>query len=199
MSPRTRGSIPRHLHQNTNETTVKTIKIKCYTCGMVFKKNMSEYNRIIKSGRRSFWCSLSCYSTHCNVFRLKPSKKPSVAPVLRDEYTPFRWFMARIRYRQGATNVTHKFLANLWLKQNGKCPITGLDMILPHSTNGFAKGKSPVNASLDRIDNTRGYHKDNIRFISFMANVARADFSDAQLIQFCIAVAKRHTQNQEVV
>lgn len=45
------------------------------------------------------------------------------------------------------------------------------------------------NASLDRIDNSKGYLKGNVRFVSMMANLARSTFSDNELIRFCKSVA----------
>jgi hypothetical protein len=47
-----------------------------------------------------------------------------------------------------------------------KCPILGIDINLTHD-NKFFHNTSP---SLDRIDNAKGYTKDNICVISWMAN-----------------------------
>jgi len=50
------------------------------------------------------------------------------------------------------------------------CPILGIDII--KDTGGRHNKNSP---SIDRIDNTRGYTKDNIRIISFRANNLKSD------------------------
>jgi hypothetical protein len=101
--------------------------------------------------------------------------------VLRAEY--------RDRNKNYGCDLTIEHLKVLWESQNGKCPFTGLDLILPYDSDGW-KEYSPYNASIDRIDNSKGYMQGNVRFISVMANLARQSFSDIQLIDFCKAVAK---------
>lgn len=51
---------------------------------------------------------------------------------------------------------------------------------------------SPWNASLDRIDNAKGYIQGNVRFITVMANLARSTFTDEQVLEFCHAVVQNH-------
>ena len=45
-------------------------------------------------------------------------------------------------------------------------------------------------ASLDRIDNSKGYVQGNVRFVSVMFNFARNKFSDEEVIEFAQAVIK---------
>lgn len=79
----------------------------------------------------------------------------------------------------------------LFEKQAGKCPVTGWEMILPDSTRkGWDGGNNPRNASLDRIDNDKGYVEGNVRFVSLIANMARQTFTDEQVVEFCKAVNK---------
>ena len=80
-------------------------------------------------------------------------------------------------------------------KQNGICQITGWKLELPFSTSGFA-GNSYARwnikqASMDRIDHAKKYTKDNIRFVSIVANLARNSFTDDELYEFCEAVHKK--------
>lgn len=77
----------------------------------------------------------------------------------------------------------HKFSQHLHI-----CPITGRFLILPKGTDGWEK-LNPYNASLDRIDNSKGYIKGNVRYIAYIANLGRSAFSDDQLISFCKVVA----------
>lgn len=69
------------------------------------------------------------------------------------------------------------------------CPFTGWSLILPPTSEGWPNGAEPRNASVDRIDNARGYVQDNVRFVALMANLARQDFTDADVRTFCRAVA----------
>lgn len=99
--------------------------------------------------------------------------------------------MARVRNRKrhGPSDLSLGYLLRLWKRQRGLCPFTGWDLKLPTSTQGWDE-KHPANASLDRIDCRRGYVKGNVRFVSIMANLARQDFTDDQLREFCAAVAE---------
>jgi hypothetical protein len=84
-----------------------------------------------------------------------------------------------------------------WQKQDGVCPYTGWRMILPsssHTYNDLPIG--PRNASLDRIDSARGYTPGNIQFVSYMANVAKNDFTHEQMLDFCRAVAEHSAKDE---
>ncbi len=118
-----------------------------------------------------------------------------------DELTPFRWFMFASKTRTsqksaGRKQVEHSItLQNLkdqWDHQNGVCPITGWQLILPKNSNGWYGDRSLKRASLDRKDSDKGYEIGNIQFISVMANLAKNNYSDTELIGFCKAVAQYH-------
>lgn len=58
------------------------------------------------------------------------------------------------------------------------CPLLGIPL------NSAAPSQAPEIPSLDRIDNTRGYTKENVWVISWRANVLKRDasFEELQLI-----------------
>ena len=105
--------------------------------------------------------------------------------------------MKSIRYRcqyQKAsrlkeTDLTIDDLIEQWTRQNGICPHTGWELVLPDDTNGWQQGLKPNCASLDRIDSSRGYMKGNIVFVAVMYNYAKNAFSDDDVIAFCRVVA----------
>jgi hypothetical protein len=176
-------------------------KLNCAYCNKEFEKEYKEYRRQTKRGRNKFYCDLSCSCAQKN--KDYPSTYFKTCGIKRekDQYTPFRWYMLRARYRDKTSrdkkkrcvcDLTKEYLKNLWDEQQGTCPLTGWKLILPKGTGKSWDIKSPYNASLDRIDNSIGYVKGNVRFISIMANLGRAVFSDEQLIDFCKAVT--HTQ-----
>lgn len=173
---------------------MNTIILICAECKTEFNKFKGEYNRRIRNGATEFFCSLSCYGKDAIVKRPFPPPDPefikSFAGNRKDDLSSFRYFHARARFRKnkGETNLTPEYLKEVWDSQKGICPLSGLEMILPEDTGGWIKGKQPNNASMDRIDNNNGYIKGNVRFITVMANLARADFSDKEVIEFCQAV-----------
>lgn len=99
--------------------------------------------------------------------------------------------MARAAQRSKEVDVDAAYLKALWEQQKGICPMTGWKIILPDSTMGWSGGKCPENASLDRVDSSRGYLKGNVQFIALIANLAKADFAKCDVIAFCQAVANR--------
>lgn len=167
------------------------VKVECANCGEFFDKTKVEVKRSLKAGRRHF-CSRSCACALGNK-EIKRKKFENLAPDnLRDELTPFRWFMLRVnnrRDKKGSTDLTVERLKEIWLEQDGICPFTGWKMELPISTVGWADGPRHRRASLDRIDNAKGYVEGNVRFVCCMANWARNKGTDSDLMIFCKAVA----------
>jgi hypothetical protein len=180
-----------------------TKKLICAECGLDFEKRIGEYNRSQKRGRKHF-CSRTCCGRQ-NIKIRKAKKDPTLFDISIfagagqarkiTENSPFLFHMNKVRARSKArgwrTDLTAKDLKEIWDKQGGTCPLTGWEMFLPKSTSDWEKTPPrPDRASLDRIIPMEPYTKNNVRFISFMANMAKNTFSDKNLIDFCQAVAK---------
>lgn len=191
----------RHLHQikqnistaNDIFISMKMIKLQCAHCDNLFDKKLKEYKRQIKNGATRFFCNLSCNALTRNKEHPPPGNPQYlIADNRRDNYTQFRWFVRRGEYRNKkkgyGCDLTVEYLKDLWEKQKGICPFTGWNLILPKDSESF-ESKNIANASVDRIDNSKGYMEGNVRFISVMANLARQAYTDEQLIKFCKDVA----------
>jgi uncharacterized protein with von Willebrand factor type A (vWA) domain len=72
--------------------------------------------------------------------------------------------------------ITLEDIQNALEKQNHKCALTGWDV-----TFG-------VNASVDRIDSTKGYTVDNIQIVDKRINIMKRDFNEKFFINACKAV-----------
>lgn len=171
------------------------MKLICDTCEKIFEKEDKEHKRQLKKGRNRFFCCRTCAAVKNNEEHPRKGNPLNLkADNRKDEHTPFRWYVLRAEYRDRKNNygcdLTVEYLKQLWDQQNGICPFTGWSLVLPQDTNGW-KEYSPLNASIDRIDNSIGYLQNNIRFVSVMANLARQTFTDEQLITFCKAVANK--------
>ena len=121
----------------------------------------------------------------------------------KDEFSPFRHTMSKIKDRYKYYNykgrnrqevhITLQDLKDQWDLQEGKCPICGVKLILKTNSNKKNVTCNPYQASLDRVDSDKPYEKGNIRFVSLMANYAKNNFTDEQLIDFCGKVIKTHS------
>ena len=171
---------------------MKTIKLICATCNNEFIKDLKEYKRQIKNNKTRFFCNLSCSCSKRNEEKPNSGNIKNLRKKYNDIYSPFRWFVLRSEFRNKkknyGCNMTVEYLKTLWDTQNGICPFTGWNLILPKNTSKAWECKNPANASLDRIDNSKGYIEGNVRFIAFIANVGKAEFTDIQLIEFCKSV-----------
>jgi hypothetical protein len=67
------------------------------------------------------------------------------------------------------------------------CPYLGWEI-----TTGWGNGRVMTNASIDRIDNSKGYIKGNIQILSRQANEMKRDISIDDLIKFAQGVLKTH-------
>ncbi|MGB3654265.1 MAG: hypothetical protein WBA41_24070 [Rivularia sp. (in: cyanobacteria)] len=111
----------------------------------------------------------------------------------RDKYSPFRQHLKLARRRVKSNgrecNITLEYLKQLWEKQDGRCPYTGWKLDNLQTTSEWNSNVlHPKTASLDRIDSCKGYVFGNVQFVSVMANYAKRDFLEEELLRFCRAV-----------
>ncbi len=78
-------------------------------------------------------------------------------------------------------DLDSKFLIDLWHKQGGKCAITGQNMEI---TSLESRTRSLV-VSLDRINNSRGYTRDNVWLTTSKVNYMRGVLSMDDFIEMC--------------
>ena len=67
------------------------------------------------------------------------------------------------------------------------CPYLGIELIIMP-----ARKDRNMAASLDRIDNTKGYIKGNIEVISLLANMMKRDATKEQLLKFAESIRSRY-------
>lgn len=74
-------------------------------------------------------------------------------------------------------------ILDLFEKQEMKCALSGIPFCMD-----FTKPKA-YGPSIDRIDCTKGYHKDNIRLVLFAVNVGLSNFGTDVYTEICRSVA----------
>ena len=79
--------------------------------------------------------------------------------------------------------VTTKYLWLIFKKQEGKCALSGQTLKLPIKSTDVHNGSAT--ASLDRIDSTKGYQKDNVQWVHKDINFMKQQFDEAYFVELC--------------
>lgn len=150
----------------------------CENCKIEFEKPLTEIKRNQKLNRPNF-CSRHCVGKH-NVKNFGDRKNnydiSKHSNNRKNNYTKFKYHFRNILKRNHEVNVTIEDLQNVWEKQNGICEFTNIKLELSSYTK---IEKNPIfSASLDRIDNKKGYVKGNIRWISRSVNYMKNNMTD---------------------
>ena len=81
---------------------------------------------------------------------------------------------------------------SLWIEQKiitGFCEVTNIEFDLNTKTSYSVHAKNPWVPSLDRIDSSKPYLKNNLQVVVYMYNVCKAEFRHADVVKFCKAIA----------
>lgn len=100
----------------------------------------------------------------------------------------------RAKIRKDERNIkviTPDHMLHVLHMQGGICPLTGLTLTFT-AGSGFVF----TNASLDRIDQTKGYIQGNVRLVTLWANYARNSLTDEDFFYFCNLVVARHARKR---
>ena len=93
--------------------------------------------------------------------------------------------LTNAKIRNLEVTVTQEEAWEQFLKQEGKCALSGLDLILSRVHTG---GNT---ASLDRIDNCNGYTKDNIQWLHKDINRMKWKYDETYFIELCKKVVRK--------
>lgn len=160
------------------------VEISCEYCGKVFKRRRGAvtYN---KNRNINNFCSHSC----CTKYR--HSKNPVSEKVRHIKYY---FYITKLNCEEGQLQVTLEDLIEQYDKQLGLCPYTGWKLDMRTVKDKFKK-LTPNRASLDRIDSSKPYSKDNIEFVSCIAQYTKNSFTKKEVLDFCLAVDSYHSQD----
>ena len=101
-------------------------------------------------------------------------------------------FWTRIKSAAKSRNldiqISIEYIWDLYLKQNGKCALTGLDIFFADDSVKYRTGYST--ASLDRIDSSKGYIEGNVQWLHKTINIMKMDLPMEEFIKLCSQVTK---------
>jgi hypothetical protein len=81
---------------------------------------------------------------------------------------------------------------SLWIEEKirlGTCEVTGIPFDLETQVSESVHAKNPWVPSIDRIDSSKPYSRDNVQIVVYMYNVCKAEFTHEAVVRFCRAVA----------
>ncbi len=84
-------------------------------------------------------------------------------------------------------NVSIEYLSSLYENQNKKCAYTDIDIVF-----GIVDDKQSKTASLDRIDNTKGYVVGNVQWVHKKINLLKHTLSHKDFVELCKLVARKY-------
>lgn len=104
-------------------------------------------------------------------------------------------FETGAKWRNIKFDVSMEYLWSIFLKQNRKCALTGVTLILPKNNKDFKENN--YNASIDRIDSSKNYEEGNIQWVTKEVNRMKWDLPQEKFIEICKLVAnyKGETSN----
>lgn len=101
-------------------------------------------------------------------------------------------FFSAMRKGAAARNleftITIEQIWELFLSQNRKCALSGVDLNFAQNDKDHKAGLTT--ASLDRKDSKRGYTIDNVQWVHKWVNIMKQDMSDDELIGWCHLISK---------
>jgi hypothetical protein len=103
----------------------------------------------------------------------------------------------RAKQRKKIFNITKEYAWNLFLEQNGKCALSGLDIGFA-KTNYLHKVKRESTASLDRIDSSKDYIEGNVQWVHKHINSMKNSHEEKYFIELCQMVVNNKIKNNDI-
>lgn len=112
---------------------------------------------------------------------------------INKEYSTIEGFMKTLCYKTRHSSKKRKLpfdldpdlLLEKWNEQNGLCALSKFPM-----THCRGKGELNYNASVDRINNHKGYTKGNTHLVCRAVNRMKSDFSLEEFMALCKGIIK---------
>lgn len=97
------------------------------------------------------------------------------------------------RYRDIKFNINIEYMWDLFLNQDRKCALSGIDLNF-----GSVARCNDITASLDRIDSSKGYIEENVQWIHKNINFMKQDFNEKYFIEMCNLVTKNMINKNKI-
>ena len=176
-----------------NDLADKGLK-KCTVCCQIKKL---EHFRVRKAKGNFVFVSycIKCERQKNREYQSQIKDETSVANHERRIAYPEKVILYGVRKRSKDRNLKfdldQKFIDDLWVKQEGKCAISGISFECFYKKSSAGK-RDPLRPSLDRINNDLGYIKGNVRFVLWIVNLGISNYGEDLYKEVCSAVYKNN-------
>jgi len=106
---------------------------------------------------------------------------------------PYSWFSKYFERSKGANkkkrsgDISIKDIYNIWVGQNKKCVLSGLDI-------DFIKKEDGISASIDRIDSNVEYLINNVQLVHKDVNLMKNHFNQNYFLNMCEKITNEKKQ-----
>lgn len=215
-------------YNNIHQRLAKGFKVKCTKCSFEHRASLNrltqkDYETVAENlgckfmgplprnqNCKTYWtccCGNQFCRTFEGLFRHKQNKCLKCSPrggkkgILSARFTGYGEitgaYIAQVKVHAKNRNLSYKvslkYLWNLFLDQNKKCALTGLDINFAFQSDNFKS-----NASLDRIDSSKGYIEGNVQWVHKDINIMKFDFTQEEYIKMCCLVADKYRKEGNV-
>lgn len=145
------------------------------------------------SDRTSYWkvickCGRETWRSSNALVYNKTNSCKSCCKTINEQNTYILSYLRKVKNRAETSkfefNIDANYIEQLYINQNKKCVLSGLDIIF--RPNYMV---SEQTASLDRIDNTKGYIQGNVQWLHKDVNNMKHTFTQKYFIQLCKSIA----------
>jgi hypothetical protein len=156
---------------------------------------VTEFHHLDKRQNTYWLCRCECggqkitrsYTLSSGACRSCGCVRPaSVRKRVIGELTATRWGITRKNPRRLEFTITQQDAWDLFLKQNRRCALTGVLLTLPEHCKDIS------NASLDRINSSKGYIVGNVQWVEKKVNMAKQNLPEDEFIELCRKVIAHH-------
>ena len=128
-------------------------------------------------------------SKKCSACHRKSLQKSNI------EYASYenRYFQkvsSRAKKKRIEFSITIEYMFAKLEEQDFKCALSGLDIIIEKSINR-KKGCSNITASLDRINSSIGYEKENVQWVHKDINYMKQDLNEDYFKNLCKLITQK--------
>lgn len=183
-------------------THLRTGKTKSCGCQIEYIKNIIRGKIFITDGKSNFYIDAKEYDPKKHQYvdiynwvniESKIKQWKGYGEISGEYWNTIKSHSKKSKGRQLLSfNINIEYIWNLFLIQERKCALSKIPLIMPFRD----KDRSIIgNASLDRIDSSKGYIKGNVQWVHKDINMMKRIYNQDYFIEMCILVANNFKKN----